>query len=124
MKEELLRNLAGVFDYIKQGTEFVKEQAPLFIQEFITYKIWVYSFWIVISVVISIICIVVFKKNLKSFKNEKNCFDNEAYLFMMFVSGLLFVTFVIVFCCCTEELMKAYFAPRYFLVDSLLSLGK
>ena len=123
MKEELLKNLADIFEYVKQGTEFVKEQAPLFIQEFITYKIWAYSFWIVISVVFSIICIVVFKKNYKILKDGSS-YNDETNFAMFIISFLLFIVFFIVFCCCMEELMKAYFAPRYFLVDSLLSLGK
>lgn len=123
MKEELLKNLADIFEYVKQGTEFVKEQAPLFIQEFITYKIWTYSFWIVISVVFSIICIVVLKKNYKILKDGSS--HNDETNFAMFIfSFLLFIVFFIVFCRCMEGLMEAYFAPRYFLVDSLLSLGK
>lgn len=31
MKEELMKNLVVILDYVKQGTDFIKEQAPLFI---------------------------------------------------------------------------------------------
>ena len=123
MKEELLKNLVDIFEYVKQGADFVKEQAPLFIQEFITYKIWIYSFWVTISFIFSIICIVIFKKNYKILKDGSS-YNDEINFAMFPISILLFIVFFIVFCCCVEELIKVYFAPRYFLVDKILSLGK
>lgn len=123
MKEELLKNLAGIIDYVKQGADFVSEQAPLFIQEFITYKIWFYSFWIIMSVVISIICAFIFRKGYK-LSQDNNSYNDELYCVMMFISGFMILTMFIVLCCCSEALIKVYFAPRYFLVDQLLSLGK
>lgn len=123
MKEELLKNLTGIIDYVKQGADFVKEQAPLFIQEFITYKIWSYSFWIILSIVIFIACAFIFRKGYKLSQNSNSYYD-ELYFAMMFISGLIMLIMFIVLCCCSEELLKVCFAPRYFLIDHLLSLGK
>ena len=49
MKEEILNNLAGLIEYVKQGADFVKEQAPLYVQEMINYGIWTSVFEILFS---------------------------------------------------------------------------
>lgn len=123
MKEELLKNLSGILDYVKQGADFIKEQAPLFIQEFITYKMWTYSFWIIMSIVVSIICVFVFKKSHKRFEDSSS-YEAEQYFMLMGVSLLIIGAMLIPFCYCTTELIKLYFAPRYFLMEHLLSLVK
>lgn len=119
MKEELLKNLAGIIEYVKQGADFVKEQAPLFIQEFITYKFWLYCFDIILSVVMLISSIFIFKKGYKDYKEDECCFP-----FLIFIggAGILFAFFE--FGYSLENLIELHFAPRYFLVDNLLSLWK
>jgi cbb3-type cytochrome oxidase subunit 1 len=121
MKEELLKNLAGIIDYVKQGADFVKEQAPLFIQEYITFKIWLYAFDVVMSVIAFVVGVIVFRKGYKNYIEDDLGIDGTL---TMLVGSFLAVVAFITFVCCVEELMKVYFAPRYFLVDSLLSLGK
>ena len=119
MKEELLKNLAGILDYVKQEADFIKEQAPLFIQEFITYKYWLYCFEIILSVVMLISSIFIFKKGYKDYKE-----DEYSFPFLMFIggAGILFAFFM--FGYSLENLIEIHFAPRYFLIEHLLSLGK
>lgn len=120
MKEELMKNLEVILDYVKQGEDFVKEQAPLFIRELITYEIWVYSIWIIISIIVFTISMFVFKYNYKIYKNE--FIDEELHFSCMVISSILALAMFIVFSCCITELIKVCLAPRYFLMQCLLNL--
>lgn len=121
MKEELLKNLAGIIEYVKQGVDFAKEQAPLFVQEFITFKTSIYLFYEIFSVIVIIVCGIIFVKGYKRLKEDE--FDDYGFPMCLF-SGLVGVAFVVIFCCFTELLFEVYFAPRVFVVEKLLEFLK
>lgn len=119
MKEEILTNLSGIMEYIKQGADFVKEQAPLFIQEYLLFKTYLYLFLETTCLVLLFVC------GWWCYKSYKNTLDpardDEFWSMMTIVCGLVCIFAIIGFICWGEELFKVIFAPRVFLVDHLLA---
>lgn len=116
MKEELLKNLMGIIDYVKQGVDFTIEQAPLFIQEYLKYHLSFHIFWeviIIISFTLSIWYLIYLVKYTKNISYDVD---------LIFIPSLLIVVSLIAFCINSVYLLKIYFAPRVYLVESLLSL--
>lgn len=116
MKEELLKNLLGVIDYIKQGTDFVVDQAPLYVQEFLQYRLALHTFWIIMSLIgigLSIWLLIIFIKYCKV--------ETDDY-FPCVIPGFIITGFVCSFIANSVYVLKIYFAPRVYLIDSLLRM--
>ena len=116
MKEELLKNLMSIVDYVKQGVDFTVEQAPLFIQEYLKYHLSLHIFWEVISVIVLVLSIWWLIYLIKH--QKKLSYDMD----LIFIPSLFIGIALIVFCINSIYLLKIYFAPRVYLVESLLSL--
>lgn len=116
MKEELLKNLLSIIDYVKQGADFAVNQAPLFIQEYLKYHLALHIFWGVICFIGLILSIWFF---IFVFKDMKKCHDDPSILCVPVLVILVpFIGFIIN----SVYLLKIYFAPRVYLVESLLEL--
>ena len=116
MKEELIKNIAGVVDYIRQGAEFVKEQAPLFIQEYLTFKTYLLLFWESVLFMLLVSSITYGLRCRKRLDDD----DDDFYGTMMIICGAVCIVSFVGFVCCGEELIKILVAPRVFIVDHLL----
>ena len=62
MSPELQKSIAEMIQYVQQGAEFAKEQAPLYAQELLRYEafkasvvFWLAAFFVVISI-LALIC--------------------------------------------------------------------
>lgn len=116
MKEELLKNLVSIVDYVKQGADFAVSQAPLFVQEYLKYHFALHLFWGVICFIILILSIWLFILAVKYIKKEH---DDLGIL----VFPLGFMIFPLVgFIVNITTILKIYFAPRVYLVESLLEI--
>ena len=120
MKEELIKNIAGVVEYIKQGADFVKEQAPLFIQEYLTFKTYLLLFWETILLAVVVGGVLFGIKSIKKSKDAEDYSDEDFYITASIISIGIAIACFIGLICCSEELVKVIFAPRVFLVDHLL----
>lgn len=126
MKEEILNNLAGLIEYVKQGADFVKEQAPLYVQELISYGIWVSIFEMILCVLGAIGGTIGLVKLIKYANNEEG-YDADmtgliAFGFMVLV--VLIVFCIVAFCIDGENLIQATVAPRVYVVEKLMSICK
>ena len=119
MKENILTNLSGIVEYIKQGADFVKEQAPLFIQEYLTFKMYLYLFLETSLLIITFVCGWWCYKGYKNAQDPTK--DDEFWTMMTIVCALICIFSIVGFICFGEELLKVIFAPRVFLVDHLLA---
>ena len=81
MKQEVLNNLIGFLDYAKQGVDFVKEQAPLYVQELIKYSTVKYMFYTIFSFtgVILSLCMLIY--GIVLLKNSDEDFGFPLFLF-------------------------------------------
>lgn len=123
MKEEILNNLAGLIDYVKQGADFVKEQAPLYVQETINYGIWTSVFETLLYFFIAIFLIWCMVKLYKSVKNDEYE-DLKEYAPIFLVLGIGVIVMFVITSISFEALIQAVVAPRVYVVEKLLSLGK
>lgn len=126
MKEEIIKNLSGIIEYVKQGADFIKEQAPLYVQELINYGIWISVFEMILCVLGFIFGVFGIVKLVKYANNEDE-FDEDlssvvAFGFLVLSAFVLFC--VVAFCFNTEHLIQAIVAPRVYVVEKLLTICK
>lgn len=112
MKEKILENLNYFLEYIKQGTDFIKDQAPLYVQEIVTYHCTLYTSLVIIGVIGIIICIIFIKKALKY-----NSYDDLS-IFAMII-GIISAFFVFLN---FSPMLKTWLAPRVFVMDYIMQL--
>ena len=125
MKEEILNNLAGLIEYVKQGADFVKEQAPLYVQELISYGIWISIFEMILCVLGVIGGVFGLVKLIKYMKTEEYDTDFIGALSMCFMAlGALIIFCIVAFCIDGETLIQATVAPRVYVVEKLMSICK
>ena len=126
MKEEIINNLTGIIEYVKQGADFVKEQAPLYVQELISYGIWISVFEMILCVLGAIAGVFGFVKLYNYVKNnDEYDDDSESLVAIGFLFLAAFILFCIVaFCLNTENLIQATVAPRVYVVEKLMSICK
>ena len=125
MKEEIIKNLAGIIEYVKQGADFIKEQAPLYVQEMINYKIWVSCFEILLCVVGIVVGIYAMVKLIK-YVNDEEEYDSDAdgIVAAGFVFLAVFLLFCfVVLCIDVETVIQATVAPRVFIVEQIMKIG-
>lgn len=120
MKEELLKNLVGIIEYVKQGADFVKKQAPLFVQEFITFKTYLYLFYDIVSIIGFIAGTIM---SFKFFKKAQESYD-DVYGMLCVITGFLVIVSTFASLYFTKMLLEVYFAPRVFVVEKLLEVLK
>lgn len=125
MKEEIIKNLAGIIEYVKQGADFIKEQAPLYVQEMINYKIWVSCFEILLCAVGFIASIYAMAKLIKYVNDEEEYdSDNSSVIAFGFLLIIMFIIFLlIVLCVDVETVIQATVAPRVFVVEQIMKIG-
>lgn len=126
MKEEILNNLAGLIEYVKQGADFVKEQAPLYVQELISYGIWISIFEMILCVLGAIGGTIGLVKLVKYVNNEEGYDADVAGIIAIgFMALVVLIIFCIVaFCIDGETLIQATVAPRVYVVEKLMSICK
>lgn len=125
MKEEIIKNLAGIIEYVKQGADFIKEQAPLYVQEMINYKIWVSCFEILLCVVGFVASIYAMEKLIRYVNNEEEYDESDsgiiAFGFLLIIAFIIFL--LIVLCVDVETVIQATVAPRVFVVEQIMKIG-
>ena len=130
--EGLQDSISWLNETANQGREFVIEQAPLYAQEYLSYKGFSYGIGIVISLLLAVACSVVILLLAKKHKSQGEFLlwdfsdrnDRECPLFF-FVLIIFIGTFVISFGVSLEnvvELAKVILAPRVVLLDHVSSL--
>lgn len=125
MKEEILNNLAGLIEYVKQGADFVKEQAPLYVQEVISYGIWVSIFEMILCILGFVGGVFGLVKIVKYLNTGEYDTDFIGVLSMGFLALVALIIFCIVaFCVDMENLIQATVAPRVYVVEKLMSICK
>lgn len=118
LKQEVLNNLMGFLDYAKQGVDFVKEQAPLYVQELIKYSTVKYTFYTIFSFTGMLLCIC---SLICGIINLKRCNEDVGFpLFMIGIFGL--VVFIIAFCININTYWQVTYAPRVFVIDYILTI--
>lgn len=120
MKEEIIKNLSGIIDYVKQGTDFIKEQAPLYVQETINYGIWTSVFETLLYFSLFVFTIYLIVKLYKHIKREEEDATEYApiFLVLLLVAGIMLVLTSISF----ETFIQTIAAPRVYVVEKLLSI--
>jgi hypothetical protein len=123
MKEEILKNFNLFLDYAKQGVDFIKDQAPLYIQELIKYNICLYSFYSFICVICLIIGIILAFKAYNFSKEDY--YDNEGIVMSFSMISLCAIPISLGFLIYNiKMLLTVYMAPRVFIMDYLLNIIK
>lgn len=115
MKEEIIKNLSGIIEYVKQGTDFIKEQAPLYVQELIKYYYAISLTYIISCSVILILC-ASYMFWIRVIQE-----DSSEYEVLCIIVGLIATIFLAYN---IETFIQIQLAPRVFVVEKLMSICK
>ncbi len=113
LQNELLQIISSSKEGIIKGIEFAQEQAPQLVSEILQYRL-------ISTLVISIFCFIVFLGlliwGITNIRSED--VDDNVYMpcFIFSTIPLFFVAFNLLF------FLKAYFAPRMYLLEYLQSI--
>lgn len=123
MKEEILKKL---LEYMENTKDFVLENAPCFFQEIATYGFIKNSTLSIVGLFLLIFCVYAFWKNFKSieFEEVRNSYnqlkvDSYKNVAMIVLSSIGIIVGVLGFIICFEPAIKAFFAPKVYILDYL-----
>ena len=119
MKEKILENLNYFLEYIKQGADFIKDQAPLYVQELIKYHTALYFIYIIICFIILTVTLYMFFRGLKMLKQNHMSDMGCAAITIGGFGIVTTIAFLIYNITCFTQV---YFAPRVFILKYLLKL--
>jgi len=132
--EELKKNsqeaIREVFSWLQETKVFVKEQAPLFVRELLTFKLWTHVFYSCLCFLGIAVCFS-FYKNLqerKKMREEKFCIDTDSKDRIAFIKGYagMFVGMAVAILMFYNLYYVIYIsiAPRVYLIDMLSKMIK
>lgn len=120
--EKLNESAEKLLDYVEQTGDFVVEQAPLVVQEMITWGITHCVFWIIIVSIVLLpiiaICGYFFRIGVKDDWDVDYCIPSGM------VGGVSLIFWFLVIASNIYDLLYIYFAPRLFILDQLKGLIK
>ena len=110
MEDKLIEYADKIVAALESGVDFASEQAPLLIQEVLTYYLVTNSIWTIFFILVTIYLI----KPIRHF-NAKG--DDAIFAFsLMFIFSLLFSLY------CAFNVIKILVAPRLFLIQKLAEI--
>jgi hypothetical protein len=121
MNEELQKSLGQILDWCNQGGDFVKEQAPLYAQELISFYILERSLAIAFILIFmaAMLYSIRFLPKKVDRKVDGYLADNDARSFA--IGGMLFVFVTLAICLFSSacDIAKAKMAPRVLIVEHI-----
>lgn len=120
MNELTQKTVLELLEWVKQGKEFLIEQAPLYVQELIKLTIAKGLIFGVPLIATSVFAAITIFKASKKLTEKHD--DSDCYLI-----NILSIILLIPFCVGVDFLwtaLTAWLAPRVFLVEYLSGLGK
>lgn len=122
----LINNFEGLSNWLGNSTNWVQDQIPLYIEEYIRYTIIKDSVFLLLHSLVMFILLTVFgiflynyTKNYDHKKAQSSYEDITVGLGM--VSAFMLLFYGVAQFHNVDELLKAYFAPRVFMTDEILS---
>lgn len=121
VKIKMLQYLNSLEVVMKSGTDFVADQMPLVLQEYIMYNRCYSTTAIVMSIVIAIIAYKSFNKGLRTI--SENARNTEPYMIAFILLGLIGgIAAFIIFCHNFDTMMKSWTAPRILVLEQISQL--
>jgi hypothetical protein len=119
LKEKLMHYLETIEKGVNQGADFVAEQAPLYVQEFLAWEFWQHCIS-AIAFALAIIVILALGWNFSAMmKNSKNREANDMRLAPLVASLLLAGILLPILIFEVKQALKVELAPRVVIVESL-----
>lgn len=128
----LIQNVAGLSEWIKtsagQVGNFVSEQTPLFIQEYLNWYFWDHAVTVGIFVILYIIVASLLLCNKKEFVRSWDEDKMNVGTFIFMAAGIVgvigFIPFFFDGVPAAKEMVKVKVAPRIVLVEKIADLTK
>lgn len=114
IKDKLIDYMVGVEDGVKQLVDFSSEQIPLLVQEIVTFSVIQAGIYSVISLALAGFSTAVVTYSVKSLRKE---LDNDGMWGMLVLSSIAMVVSFFTGISCLIFALKAYFAPRLFMLE-------
>lgn len=112
-----LKYTAETLEFIKTSKDVAVTQGGLYIEELIKYEIIQGILVGAVFLVISILCAVALIK-------ARNTRDGDIKFFTYMFGSIFLLTSIIMVGCNVDQVLKAYYAPRVFVVEKLSQLVK
>ena len=123
VKVKMLQYLESLESVMKSGTDFVADQMPLVLQEYIVYNRCYSTVVVVMSIIMIIIAYKMFDNGLKL--GSTNARDLELYAIAYIMFGAIFgIVSFIIFCHNFDTMLKSWAAPRLLVLTQISELVK
>jgi hypothetical protein len=123
VKLKMLQYLNSLEGVVKSGTDFVADQMPLVLQEYIMYNRCYSTFAIVMSIVLAVIAYKSFSRGMQTIAEDKR--NTEPYMVSFTVFGMAAgILGLIIFCHNFDMMMKSWTAPRILVLEQISELIK
>lgn len=116
MDTKVQEQIALILKKSLAGVDFIVEQSPAFIQEYLKWNFTASLIWVGVSLTILILTLIF--TTIVCWKRE--CFDDEAFVIFMIFSMLIMIVFITIGTRNAKDILKIKTAPKVFLMDSLL----
>jgi hypothetical protein len=123
VQEQIARFLTKANDAVEKGSEFVVEQAPLVIQEMITFGRACHT-GAVLAGLLGLLAVYLFvKKKAEPIMSVKGRATTDLEDFTLIAGSIaslvLSVVSIATICCNVEQTIKVWFAPRLYILEKL-----
>jgi len=121
MEDKLIEYADKIVAALESGVDFASEQAPLLIQEVLTYYTISYSIWLFFAFIF--LCGgLYFTYKLIRIELNKDYFDDENVFFISIIGLIVNGISISIFISCFSSLIKILVSPRLFLIEKLTEL--
>ena len=124
MEDKLIEYSDRIVEALESGVDFASEQAPLLIQEVLTYYLVTELIWTVISFLFVVGIGYAYYRFIKAYRAEDNysSSDEEAMFFGSMFAFIAYMLPVFLFVSSLSTVIKILVAPRLFLIQKLAEI--
>ena len=121
MNEQIEKHINEILEMLKSGIDFASEQAPIFIQEILTYAIYEHSIKALLFIVMSLIALYVML-GCKYSHEKESIYDFTEWGLGRFIAGFTSMVFIILSVHHVVQVVKVTIAPRLYLIETISNL--
>jgi hypothetical protein len=122
LEQELIKTIDTIKEQLGKSKDFVVEQLPDVIQQYLAWEFYSNVMLCSISLFISIVTFEIIRRFYKNF--QKNELDDPYYVLLFIFTIMAFLSSVLISCSLLYNATKVYIAPKVVLVEKMIELTK
>jgi len=120
-EEKLEQYIDELIEAVKSGMDFAGDQAPLYVEELLSYAVYYHTIYIIGFSIAFLICLFVTINTKKSWDNASYV-DSLEWGVATYLAGIISAIFAILITSNITSLIKVFVAPRVYLLEKIMNL--